>query len=171
MNVSQSTVNALQEIITECFKMNRWLDRWVSVLGVKFAMNNTAKLCHKVGFAHYYPTLSDEIGDKCLERYNISVLYGSTPNGKEDYNNPREMIELLRDKVMEFQNMYIGLMKIAFENNDLHIYSTLVELSDQLSQRTEQAILMVDKLSIYTEMGSYDAHIKEHFWVIDEDAE
>ena len=165
MNVTQNTIDALYELITEAFKMNRWLDRWVSVLGVKFAMNNTAQLCHKVGFAHYYPTLSDAIGDSCLERYNVDVQYGATPEGKEDYNDPKSMIIQLRDKVLEFQTLYMGAMKIAFENNDFHVYTALSEQMEDLSLRSEEAILMVDKLSIYNDMGSYDAHIKDYFWV------
>lgn len=167
MNVTQTTIDVLYQLIEEAFSMNRFFDRAVSVLGVKFAMNNTAQLCHKSGFAHYYPTLSDSIGDACLERYNITVEYGATPEGKEDYNSVQEIIELCQEKVLDFQNMYIGAMKVAFDNGDLHIYTSLSEFLEGLSQRSEQIILMVDKLKLYKDnLASYDAHIKDHFWIL-----
>ena len=52
--VSKSTQEALMEFIKQCFMMNRFLDRAVSVLGVKFAMNQVADLQHH-GLAHAYP--------------------------------------------------------------------------------------------------------------------
>ena len=54
MIVTQPTIDAVTELIGDCFKMNRHLDRLVSVLGVEFAYNNTANLVHQ-GIAHYYP--------------------------------------------------------------------------------------------------------------------
>ena len=80
--VSKSTQEALMEFVKQCFAMNRFLDRAVSVLGVKFAMNQLADLVHH-GLAHAYPNLGDICGEKCLEAYNISVIYLyylSTPN-------------------------------------------------------------------------------------------
>ena len=53
MIVSEATQKALTEIIGQCFRENRYLDRLVSVLGVKFAYNNTADLIHQF-FDYYY---------------------------------------------------------------------------------------------------------------------
>ena len=74
--VSKPTQEALMEFVKQCFAMNRFLDRAVSVLGVKFAMNQLADLVHHE-LAHAYPNLSDTAGEKCLEAYNISVIYVS----------------------------------------------------------------------------------------------
>ena len=72
MIVSEATQRALTEIIGQCFRENRYLDRMVSIIGVKFAYNTTADLIHH-GMAHYFPALADIIGEKCLERYNILI--------------------------------------------------------------------------------------------------
>ena len=64
MIVSKPTQNALMELIKQCFIENRKLDRIVSILGVKFAMNETANLIHQ-NIAHYFPALSDRIGELC----------------------------------------------------------------------------------------------------------
>ena len=70
--LTQDTIDILYDLIKACFIMNRKLDRQVSVLGSQFAMNNTAKLCH-LNIAHYFPSLSDKIGEQCLERYKKTV--------------------------------------------------------------------------------------------------
>src|SRR5574344_704082 len=88
MIVTQATIDAVTELIGECFKMNRHLDRLVSVLGVEFAYNNTADLVHQ-GIAHYYPMLADSLGEKCLERYNVPVYYAATPEGGQDFATKR----------------------------------------------------------------------------------
>ena len=60
MLIADETIQSIYLLISECFKMNRKLDRQVSILGVNFAMNNTADLCHE-SIAHYFPSLSDKI--------------------------------------------------------------------------------------------------------------
>ena len=87
MIVTQKTQDAVEQLIGQAFFMNRKIDRMVSVLGVKFAYNNTANLIH-LNIAHYFPILADILGEKCLERYNIPVYYPATPDGKEDYRYP-----------------------------------------------------------------------------------
>ena len=91
MIVTQATIDAVTELIGDCFKMNRHLDRLVSVLGVEFAYNNTASLVHR-GIAHYYPMLADSLGERCLERYNIPVYSAATPEGGLDYTPVRGLI-------------------------------------------------------------------------------
>lgn len=165
MNINQMTIDALYEVIAECFKMNRFLDRLVSVLGVNFACNNTAsKLHHSV--AHFFPAFSDKIGESCLERYNITVEYGATPDGKQNYLSVQEMIQLVEDKAVEFQNMLIGAMKIAFQNDDLQVYSELVELIREYSPIVEQAILLNDKIGFYgDDIMLFDSDV-DKFWVL-----
>lgn len=167
MNVSKPTQDALMALITETWTKDRMLDRMVSVLGVKFACNNMADLIHH-GIAHYFTFLSDEIADRCLERYNISVLYGPTPAGTDDYQTVTDMIKKLLDNVIEFQNMFIGVTKIAFDNNDLQVFADLQKLMLYYNKVVEQVILLNDKMELYTEKRLYDmdAHIKNHFWIL-----
>lgn len=166
MNVTKPTINALYDIIGQCFQYNRWLDRFVSVLGVKFAMSNTAKLIHD-GISHEYPKLSDEIGELCLERYNILVEYASTEEGKQDYESVTEMIGLLEAKIIDFQNMFMGVMKIAFDNNDLNVYSDLFDIMKKHNKIVGQVILLNDKIVNYGEekIMSFDAQI-DKFWIL-----
>ena len=167
MNVSQNTQNALMEIIKQCFTENRFFDRFVSVLGVKFACNNMAELIHQ-NIAHYFPNLSDQIGELCLERYNISVEYGATPEGKEDYNSVTEMMQVLEDRIIDFQNMLIAVEKIAFENNDLQVFADLSNLMVGYSPIVEQAILLNDKMGYYGEdrIMAMDKDIRDSFWIL-----
>lgn len=168
MNVSENTKKILFELIGQCFIENRFFDRLVSVLGVEFAMNNTAELVHK-GMAHLFPKISDEIGEKCLERYNISVEYNSTPEGKENYSSIEEMIQMIENHCVSFQNMLIGAVKISQDNGDLHIYSDLLDILEDFNEIVEQSILMNDKVKLYNgSFASYDAHIKDHFWILGE---
>ena len=167
MIVSKSTQDALMEMIKMCFIENRKLDRLVSVLGVKFAMNNSSNLIHH-GIAHYFPALSDKIGELRLERYNISVEYGDTPSGKENYSSVVEIISVLENRVIEFQTAFMGLCKIAFDNNDIHVFTDLQTLLVDYNKIVEQCILLKDKIGIYGEdnISGFDSHIKEHFWIL-----
>lgn len=164
MLVTQNTINAVTELIGECFKMNRHLDRLVSVLGVKFAYNQTANLVHH-GIAHYYPALSDKIGELTLERYNIPVYYAATPEGGQDYSSVTEIIKDLEKVNIDFQAMMMGCAKIAFDNNDIHVYADLLDLLEDVNEIVEQVILLSDKIDIYGDNPNFDAHVKD-FWVL-----
>ena len=165
MLISEETKQALYALITECFKMNRLIDRQVSVLGTKFYMNNTASLCHK-SIAHYFPTLSDLIGEQCLERYGISVEYGETPSGKEDYVSVEEILTSMNENVITFQTMLMGVIDIANNKKDIQVFSDLLILLSDYNKIVEQTLLLVDKISVYDNPQSFDAHIKEHFWIL-----
>ena len=166
MIVTQATIDAVTELIGDCFKMNRHLDRLVSVLGVEFAYNNTANLVHQ-GIAHYYPMLADSLGERCLERYNIPVYYASTPEGGQDYTSVTEIIKDLEKVNIEFQTKMMGCCKVAFENNDIHVYAELLDLLEDVNKIVEQVILLSDKIDVYKDNPSYDHHISS-FWVLGE---
>lgn len=166
MNVTEKTIEALYALITECFKQNRFLDRFVSVLGVKFACNQSAGLIHK-NIAHYFPVLSDAIGGRTLERYNIAVKYGATPAGEQEYASVTEMMRILEDDMIAFQNLYMGAMKIAWNNNDLQVYTDLGDLLEGVNEIVEQVILLNDKIGYYGEdrIMSFD-HDIDKFWIL-----
>lgn len=166
--VTQETQNAIVELIGECFRANRFFDRLVSVLGVKFAYNNTADLLHS-GVAHYFPNLSDQLGELCLERYNIPVFYPATPEGGQDYSSVNEIIKATEQYLIDFQVKFMGVCKIAFNNNDIHVYTDLLDLLEDYNELVEQGILLSDKIDVYGTNPSFDAHIKEHFWILGND--
>ena len=166
MLVTQNTINAVTELIGECFKMNRHLDRLVSVLGTKFAYNQTANLVHH-GIAHYYPALSDKIGELTLERYNIPVYYAATPEGGQNYSSVIEIIKDLEKVNIDFQAMMMGCAKIAFDNNDIHVYADLLDLLEDVNKIVEQVVLLSDKIDIYGDSPAYDHDIPD-FWILGE---
>ena len=168
MIVSKPTQDALMELIKQCFVENRKFDRMVSVLGVKFACNNSADLIHH-NIAHYYPALSDSIGELCLERYNIPVVYGATPSGTEDFGSVKEIIFSMRDRSIEFQTMFMGACRIALDNNDLHVYADLSELLSDYNRIVDQTILLADKIEAYPSVMSFDHDVKT-FWKLEAQA-
>lgn len=166
MIVSKNTQDALMEIIKQCFVENRKFDRMVSLLGVKFAMNQTADRIHH-GIAHWFPALSDEIGSQCLERYNIAVIYGETPSGAEDYDRASDIIAEVERRVIDFQMMFMGVCKIALDNNDIHVYADLLDMLDDVNEIVEQVILLRDKMDVYGDerIGAYDHDIPDFFFL------
>ena len=164
MIVTQATQNVIIELIGECFKLNRILDRQVSLLGVKFVYSNTAKLCHHY-IAHYFPFLADELGEKALERYNIPVTYPATPAGMQDYSSAEELIHDMEEKIIDFQTKFMGACKAAFENNDIHVYTDLLDLLEDVNEVVEQVILLADKIDKYNGSMSYDSHV-DKFWIL-----
>lgn len=168
MLVTENTQKVLIELIGKCFAENRYTDRLVSVLGVKFAYNNTADLIHQ-HIAHMYPALADTIGEKTLERYNIPVFYPATPEGGKDYNSVVDIIKDLEERTIDFQIALMGACKIAQDNGDIHVYADLLDMLEDYNQVVEQVILLSDKIDAYNGSISYDAHIKEHFWLLDKE--
>jgi hypothetical protein len=165
MNVQDKTVESIYELIKQLFLENRIFDRLVSVLGVDFACSNSASKIHEK-ISHYFPLLSDKIGEKCLERYNISIQYGSTPEAKKDYISVEEIIQIMEDEVVTTQNMYMGAMKVAFENNDLQVYSDLSDLLVDYNKIVEQVILLNDKIKAYgSNVMGFD-HDIDTFWIL-----
>lgn len=169
MIVTKQTQDALMELIKQCFVENRKLDRMVSVLGVEFACNQAANLIHH-NIAHYFPQLSDKIGELALERYNISVMYGETPSGAERFGTATEIILELEKRVLAFQSMFMGVCKIAMNNNDIHVYADLLPLLTDYNRIVEQCILLSDKIGYYKEdkLMEFD-HDISHFWILGEE--
>lgn len=165
--VSKLTQEALMEFVKQCFAMNRFLDRAVSVLGVKFAMNQLADLVHH-GLAHAYPNLSDTAGEKCLEAYNISVIYGETPRGDEDYSTVSECIRAINKRTIDFQTLTMGVCKIAHDNNDLQVYADMLDILKKVNEYVTQTILLEDKIEVYgNNIAAYDHDVKD-FWILKE---
>ena len=140
--VSKSTQEALMEFVKQCFVMNRFLDRAVSVLGVKFAMNQLADLVHH-GLAHAYPNLSDTAGEKCL-------------------------IREINKRTIDFQTLTMGVCKIAYNNNDLQVYADMLDILKKVNEYVTQTILLEDKIEVYgNNIAAYDHDVKD-FWILKE---
>lgn len=164
MIMKETTKEALMELIKHCFQMNRDFDRMVSELGATFAYNNTSSLVHH-GIAHYFPSLADEIGAKCLERYNISVIYGETSLADYVFDNVEDIIKCMCENGKSFQNLLIAANQIAFENGDLHIFVELQKMLQEYNIIVEQLILLEDKMALYKNNPTFDAEV-DKFWIL-----
>ena len=165
MIVSENTIQAVTELIKKCFEENRAFDRMVSVLGVDFACSNSAELIHK-NIAHAFPALADDFGARCLERYNISVKYGATPAAEENYNSVEEIIARMKARSIEFQIAIMGACKISCDNNDIHVYSDLIEILRGYNNIVEQLILLHDKIKAYGSNAMAFDHDISTFWIL-----
>ena len=165
--VSKPTQDALMELIKQSFTLNRVFDRLVSYMGVKFAMNQTAELLHR-GYAHLYPRLADVFGARCLEAYNIPVIYGETPRGDEDYSTVSECIRAINKRTIDFQTLTMGVCKIAYNNNDLQVYADMLDILKKVNEYVTQTILLEDKIEVYgNNIAAYDHDVKD-FWILKE---
>lgn len=164
MNVTPKTIDAVQEMVDESFKMTAKIDRMQSILSVKFAMNNTSDLIHH-GMAHAY---SGKFGDdiaSTIEKYNIDIKYGDIQREETDYESIEVILSELMDSTIDYQNKLNMCAKIAFDEMDLHVYTDLVEIIKEHNKIVSQAILLKDKTLLYKgNYASYDAHIKSYFW-------
>lgn len=167
MIVSKNTQDALMELIKQCYAANRFLDRCVSLLGVKFVMPITADLCHH-GLAHYFPRLADKIVEQTLERYNVPVAYGATPEAAFDYDDAVALIDDMAVHIVEFQTMFMGVCKIAADNNDIHVYADLLDMLEDVNEVVGQALLLADKVKLYGgNMMAFDKDVGT-FWFLKE---
>lgn len=168
MIVSKESQDALMELIKQAFVENRKFDRLVSVLGVDFACNKASSYIHK-GIAHYFPQLSDKIGELTLERYNISVIYGDTPKGDENFNSVGSIISEMEKRILNYQTLFMGVCKIALDHNDINVYADLLPLLSDYNKIVEQIILIADKYNQYGEdrIMSFD-HDFPDFWLLGE---
>lgn len=164
INITQGTIDAVQEMVKQSFICNAMLDRIKSVLGVDLAYNNTANKIH-LGMAHVFPVqLGDGLGD-LLEGYNKSIVYGGIPTQDKTYSTAKEALEDLLEIVVDYQNKLNKCSMIAFENMDTHTFSGILKLIDGYSPIVEQCILLVDKIRLYDENPSFDTDI-ETFWIL-----
>ena len=166
MNITAPTKSAVQELITQCYIDNARIDRMKSVLLADLSYNETADVVHKY-IAHYFSNgIGDDLSEKCLERYNISVVFGGIPVMDKQYNTVEEVLNELLEIVIDFQNQLSMCIKIAMENMDKQIASDLLSFNVYYNNIVDQCILLVDKIKLYKDSPSFDAHLKDHFFIL-----
>lgn len=166
MNVTAPTKSAVQELIAQCYINNARIDRMKSVLLADLSYNETADVVHKY-IAHYFSNgIGDDLSEKCLERYNISVIFGGIPVMDKQYNTVEEVLDELLELAIDFQNQLSMCIKIAMENMDKQIASDLLNFNVYYNNIVDQCILLVDKIKLYKDDPSFDAHLKNHFFIL-----
>ena len=157
--INDNVNNGLNQIIGECFALNRLCDRGMSELGVKFAMNNTVLLAHP-RIAHVYPKIADVISDYQSDRNCLSV-YPATPLDETDYQSPTDFFEKLLDGMTDLESLCYDVLNKAQEDSDMTTVVFLQSFINLLIPITSQCLLLVDKCELY----------KENWAMFDADAE
>lgn len=152
----------LNSLVGECFLGNRILDRDMSILSVKFTMNNTVKYLH-TGFSHLYPILADKISDYQGSRNNLTV-YPLTPEDSSDYNTPYDLFNRFYEYQITFEESVKEVLKQSSDEGDYTTKQFLENFLIDLSKFTEQVILLCDKAEAYGDnYMSFDKDIKRFF--------
>lgn len=166
MNVTKETKEAVQLLISQSYINNAKIDRMKSVLLADLAYNETSDVVHKY-IAHYFSNgIGDDLSEKCLERYNISVIFGGIPVMDKQYSSVEEVLNELLEIVIDFQNQLSMCIKIAMENMDKQIATDLLSFNVGYNNIVDQCILLVDKIKLYKDNPSFDAHLKDHFFIL-----
>jgi len=135
-----------------------------SVLNAKLAYNNTAGFIHE-HVAHGYAVKMGDGLAETIEPYNIAIEYGNIPKSNKDYSSVREVLEDLLELTVDFQNKLNMCAKIALDEMDMHVYADLLDIIEDHNKFVQQAILLVDKIHIYGDNPSFDAHLG-HFTIM-----
>lgn len=149
----------LNEVVKKCFLLNRIMDRGMSILAVKFAMNNTVNQIHPK-LAHLYPKLADNVSDYQGARDCLTV-YGETPLDDSDYTTPLDFF----NKILEYQeeleaNVSEGI-ETAKEEMDFMTKVFMDSFLLSLIPVTNQILLLVDKAESYKDWMMFDADIEK----------
>lgn len=164
MNVSDSTIQSLYKLNGLFFEMNRYVDRLVSVLGVTFVCPTASKILH-TEVAHWYSSVADTVNERCLENFNIEVVYPATPSGEETYDNLIDMFEKLLNKTIEFQNSLMATIEVALENKDRLIVVELDKVLLEVNTQVAKALMVRDKAEQYGEdYAGFDDHFPHFFF-------
>lgn len=166
MYITQVTQFTVQELISLTYINNARIDRMKSVLLAKFSYNETADIVHEF-IAHYFSNgIGDALSEKCLERYNIPVVFGGIPRMDKEYGSVREILEELLTLAVDYQNALSKCIAVAIENNDRNISADLIDFMEDYNLIVDQCILLKDKIDLYGDNPSFDAHLKEHFFIL-----
>jgi hypothetical protein len=160
--INENLNSELDTLVGQAFLGNRILDRAMSILNVKFVMNNSVKYLH-TGFAHLYPLLADQISDYQGSRNNLTG-YPDTPADFSDYDTPLSFFEKLLDYQVNYEESVKEVVKTAMDLGDFTTEAFLKSYLLTLNKYTEQIILLRDKAKEYgNNHMAFDKDIKKFF--------
>lgn len=160
--INDNLNSELDTLVGLAFLGNRILDRAMSILSVKFVMNNSVKYLH-TGFSHLYPLLGDIISDYQGSRNNLTV-YPATPLDDTDYATPLSFFERLLDYQINYEESVKEVIKTAIDLGDFTTEAFLKSYLLTLNKYSEQIILLRDKAKEYGDNHmAFDKDIKKFF--------
>lgn len=160
--ISENVNTKLDEIVTFCFAGNRFCDRAMSVIDVKFVMPKTEKLLHQK-IAHLFPNLADVISSYQASRSCLTI-YGLTPKDDSDYSTPSEFFNKLLDYMTDFESLCYDARNLASEDGDITTVVFLDKFIRTIIRLTSACILLVDKSEKYNgDWMRFDHDIEDFF--------
>lgn len=155
--------SALDSIVTKCFEGNRIADRGMSILSVKFAMNNTEKILHPK-LAHLFPMLADMVSGFQDGRGALTA-YGFTPEDISDYETPLDFFNKILNYCQDLEGLISESIEIS-SSSDIVTYVFLIKFLRKVSRVTAQCLLLVDKAEIYNDDHMAFDHRIEDFIIL-----
>lgn len=146
MLINEDINTKLDEIVTKCFEGNRIADRGMSILNIKFVMNNSEKILHEK-LAHRFPSLADRVSTYQASRNNLT-FYGETPADGSDYKTPLEFFERMFNYMIDLENLIYEAIDMC-EKDKSTLMFLLEFLHEDITKVTEQCLLLVDKAKAY----------------------
>ena len=139
--------NFLSLIVTKLFEGNRIIDRGMSILDVKFAMNNTVEFLHPK-LAHLFPLKADNISEYQSSR-NCLTIYGQTPLDDSDYIVPLDFFIKMLQYQQELESVVSEGIDLCKDEDDRMTKVFLESFLLGLIPITKQISLLIDKSEAY----------------------
>ncbi len=159
-NITDSTVEIVQNLTRSAFNTNATLDRCKTILSTSLAFPITGNLVHML--AHKYSLeIGDGVGD-LIEAYNEPVNYGDIPKHIEDYLSVQDVMDKVFEVVIAYQNELNDSARAIYENTDIHVFEELMKIISMHNKYVEQVIQWKDIVDRYGNNPSLDVHLKDY---------
>jgi ferritin len=145
--ISETINESLNELVGQFFEGNRFLDRAMSQLSIKFTMSKTSKILHEA-LAHKMPLLADFLSNYQDSR-NALTIYPETFKDDTDYENPLAIFTKFLDYMISVERSIIEVIDLTKDENDYMTKVFLEKFLYHIHFYTNQALLLVDKSNMY----------------------
>lgn len=150
MNLISEELNSLlNNLVGKCFKLNRLLDRGMSLLNVRWGMFKSSELLHPA-LAHAFlgDKFADSISDYQGSRNN-ETIYPETIIGNQNYENYLEFFKLILNEMLTFSDDIENAIDAAINDGDNVTKLFLNGLLFRLVPYVEQMQDLVDLANDY----------------------
>lgn len=159
--------NKLNELVGECFAINRMLDRGMSLLNVRWKMVNTEKILHpKMAHAFTGDDFADGISGYQAKRSN-ETIYPATPTGNKEYNSPLDFFYDILGTLLKFQDTLYDTYEMSKEIGDYTTKKFVNKIIENLVDYVDMAQLLIDLMENFGNdkrgWALMDSNIDEYF--------
>lgn len=146
--ISTELNSMLNTVVGKCFAINRMMDRGISLLGVRWNLECTAKAIHEPVAHKYSGELADGVSTYQAKRGN-ETIYPRTPDGNKDYKTPYDFFADYHSENIDLENLIKRTIQRADKDGD---YTTKIFLDGMLtrvSDFTELSDRLVKLFGLY----------------------